>query len=220
VGLGFAVGIRSARWTISRGSNSTTPSFLLALLDGRAVAGDASLLDRIAARVHSPAAHARILDALKRLIDERHARFNDTFYQVEPDIKDAPGALRDLWAAHAIAGLTDPGLVDRGPADRARLDEAEEFLLRLRSILHLAHKRNNNVLSHELQERAAQLMGYAGAPRQQVERLMGDYFRHARAISRSLAWVRQKRTRAGGRQRRPVARRHSIRRHRSRRHAS
>jgi [protein-PII] uridylyltransferase len=188
--LGFAVGHQIRQMDDFARLELDNPEFLLALLDGRAVAGDTSLLDRIAARVHSPAAHARILDALKRLIDERHARFNDTFYQVEPDVKDAPGALRDVWAARTIAGLTDPGLVDRGPADRARLDEAEEFMLRLRSILHVAHKRNNNVLSHELQERAAQLMGYAGAPRQQVERLMGDYFRHARAISRSLAWVR------------------------------
>ena len=167
------------------------PEFLLALLDARAVAGDRVLLEGIAARVRTPAAHARILDALKRLIDDRHARFNDTFYQLEPDIKDAPGALRDLWAARTIAALTDPALIDRGPTDRARLDEAEEFLLRLRSILHVQHKRNQNVLSHESQEHAALLMGYTGEPRHQVERLMGDYFRHARAVSRSLEWVRQ-----------------------------
>src|SRR5437867_3509894 len=167
------------------------PEFLLALLDARAVAGDRVLLDRVAARVRTPAAHARILEALKRLIDDRHGRFNDTFYQLEPDIKDAPGALRDLWAARTIAALTDPGLIDRGPADLARLDDAEEFLLRVRSILHAQHKRNQNVLNHESQEHAAQLMGYAGAPRSQVERLMGDYFRHARAVSRSLGWVRQ-----------------------------
>jgi len=167
------------------------PEFLLALLDARAVAGDATLLQRIAAQVHTPAAHARILGALEHLIDERHARFNDTFYQLEPDIKDAPGALRDLWAARTIAALTDPALLDRGPAARARLDEAEEFLLRVRSILHVEHKRNRNVLSHEIQEQAAERMGYQGAPRQRVERLMGDYFRHARAVSRSLRWVRQ-----------------------------
>ena len=168
------------------------PEFLLALLDARAVAGDAGLLTRIAARVHSPAAHAAILDALKRLIDERHAPFNDTLYQLEPDVKDAPGALRDLMAARTIAALTDPALLDRGHVDRARLDEAEEFLLRLRSILHAEHKRNRNVLSHEMQELAAQRMGYAGVqPGQQVERLMGDYFRYARLVSRSLDWVRQ-----------------------------
>src|SRR5262249_34296925 len=167
------------------------PEFLLALLDALAVAGDRALLEGIAARVRTPAAHARILDSLKRLIDDRHVRFNDTFYQLEPDIKDAPGALRDLWAARTIAAMTDPALLDRGPTDPPRLGEAEEFLLRLRSILHLEHKRNSNVLRHEIQERAAERMGYAGAPRQQVERLMGDYFRHARAVSRSLRWVRQ-----------------------------
>ena len=167
------------------------PEFLLALLDARAVAGAATLLERVAARVHTPASRARILDLLKRLIGERHARFNDTFYQLEPDLKDAPGALRDLWAVRTIAALTDPALADRGPADRTRLDEAEEFLLRLRSILHVEHKRDNNVLSHERQERAAERMGYAGVPRQQVERLMSDYFRHARIVSRSLGWVCQ-----------------------------
>src|SRR5438552_3827144 len=167
------------------------PEFLLALLDARAVAGDARLLERMAAMVRTPAAHARILAALQTLIDERHAPFNDTFYQLEPDIKDAPGALRDLWALRTIAALTDPALIDRGQADRSRLGDAEEFLMRVRSILHVAHKRNKNVLNHETQEQTAQLMGYAGTPRQQVERLMGDYFRHARAVSRSLAWVRQ-----------------------------
>ncbi len=167
------------------------PEFLLALLDARAVAGEATLLDRIAARVRTPAAHARILDALARLIDERHARFNDTFYQLEPDIKDAPGATRDLWAARTIAALTDPALIDRGQADRGRLDEAEEFHLRIRSLLHAEHKRNNNTLNHEIQELVARVMGYAGEPRRQVEHLMGDYFRHARVVSRSLGWVRQ-----------------------------
>ena len=32
------------------------------------------------------------LDALRALIVERHARFNDTLYQLEPDVKEAPGA--------------------------------------------------------------------------------------------------------------------------------
>ena len=190
--LHFAVGQQIRRVEDFAQLEIDNPEFLLALLDARAVAGDAALLDRVVAQVRTPAAHARILEALQRLIDERHAGFNGTFYQLEPDIKDAPGALRDLMAVRTIAALTDPALLDRGPADRARLDEAEEFLLRLRSILHVEHKRNKNVLNHEIQEQAAQRMGYAGGqPGQQVERLMGDYFRHARAVSRSLGWVRQ-----------------------------
>src|SRR6185503_6367650 len=50
---------------------------------------------------------------------------------------------------------------------------------------------NQNVLSHEMQERTADLLGYPGAePRQRVERLMSDYFRHARIVSRTLEWAR------------------------------
>src|SRR5262249_48968255 len=88
--------------------------------------------------------------------------------------------------------LTDPALLDHALADPVRLDEAEDFLLRVRSIVHLERKRNQNILTHELQEKAAQLLGYAGAHAQQSgERLMSDYFRHARAADRSLEWARK-----------------------------
>jgi len=166
------------------------PEFLLALLDARRVVGDPALHSRFVAVFHRPETHASILELLQHLIDERHARFNGTLYQLEPDTKDAPGALRDLLAVRTIARLTDPGLLARGPADPARLDDAEDFLLRVRSIVHLERKRNQNVLSHELQETAAQTLGYAGEPQQRVERLMSDYFRHARIVSRLLEWAR------------------------------
>ncbi len=43
-----------------------------------------------------------------------------------------------------------------------------------------------------MQERTAELLGYPGAePRQRVERLMSDYFRHARIVHRSLDWARK-----------------------------
>jgi [protein-PII] uridylyltransferase len=167
------------------------PEFLLALLDARRIVGDPELYRRFLAAFHRPETHAAILDMLQKLIDERHAQFNGTLYQLEPDTKDAPGALRDLLAVRTIARLSDPALLGHGPADPARLDDAEDFLLRVRSIVHLERKRNQNILSHELQERAAHLLGYAGPqPQQRVERLMSDYFRHARIVSRSLDWAR------------------------------
>jgi len=99
---------------------------------------------------------------------------------------------QDLLAVRTIARLTDPALLGHGPADPARLDEAEDFLFRVRSIVHLERNRNQNTLTHELQEKAGLLLGYAGdQPQQRVERLMGDYFRHARIVSRSLEWARK-----------------------------
>ena len=166
--------------------------FLLALLDARPVAGIRSLFDRFRTRFHTASTHAYILKSLLELIDRRHAAFNATLYQLEPDVKEAPGALRDLTATRTIGMLTDPLLLRRGPADPARVDQAEDFLLRVRSTLHLGAGRNQNVLSHEMQERTADLLGYPGAePRQRVERLMSDYFRHARVVTRSLDWARK-----------------------------
>jgi [protein-PII] uridylyltransferase len=173
-------------------TDADNPEFLLALLDARPIAGDRDLFDRFAGTFHRAALHAQLLDALLRLTDERHAPFNATFYQLEPDVKAAPGGLRDLAAVRAIAQLTDPALLQQGPSDRARLDEAEEFLLRTRSILHLESARNQNVLSHAMQEKAAGILTYPGAlPQARVERLMGDYFRHARGVARWLEWMRR-----------------------------
>jgi [protein-PII] uridylyltransferase len=141
---------------------------------------------------HRPATHAYIVRSLLKLIEERHTKFNATLYQLEPDVKEAPGALRDVMAARTIASLTDPLLLRRGPADPGRFEDAEDFLLRVRSILHLEAGRNQNVLNHELQEKTADVLGYPGAqPQQRVERLMSDYFRHARTVARSLEWARR-----------------------------
>src|SRR5262245_54506099 len=168
------------------------PEFLMALVDARPVAGDRPLYDRFESAFHHAGTHAHVVGALNTLIDDRYAQFNATLYQLEPDVKEAPGALRDLTAMRWIAGLTDPSLLRRGPEELARIDDAEDFLLRVRSILHLESNRNHNQLSHSLQERAAEVLGYPGAlPQQRVERLMSDYFRHARVVTRALAWTRK-----------------------------
>lgn len=166
------------------------PEFLLALTDARPVVGDATLLDAFLARSNTARTATRTLDALKTLIAERHARFNDTLYQLEPDVKDSPGGLRDLFGAQTITLLTDPTLLAQGGAGARALEDAEEFLLRVRSVLHLEAGRHQNVLHHEVQEKVAQRLGYQGtSARQSVERFMSDYFRHARAIERSLRWA-------------------------------
>jgi [protein-PII] uridylyltransferase len=190
--LGVVVGHQVRELSDFDQLETDNPEFLLALVDARPVAGGRDLFDRFSTVFHSASTHGFILKSLLDLIDQRHAAFNGTLYQLEPDVKDSPGALRDLFATRTIALLTDPLLLRRGPADPARFDDAEDFLLRVRSTLHLEGERQQNVLSHELQERTAELLGYPGAePRMRVERLMSDYFRHARIVNRSLEWARK-----------------------------
>lgn len=170
--------------------DTANTEFLLAVLDARPVAGDGALFERLQGRIASLLDHGRdpAIAALLELVETRHAQFNGTIYQLEPDIKSAPGGLRDIAAIRYLHTLGDARFAE----ERSRLTpivrEAEDFLLRIRAVLHAESGRDANVLTHELQERAADALGFDGdGPRPRVERLMGAYFRTARAIARALA---------------------------------
>src|SRR4029450_9515343 len=90
------------------------PEFLLALLDARPVAGPRELFEAFSTAFHTAPTHAFIRQALLTLLETRHAEFNGTLYQLEPDVKDAPGALRDLAGARTLAAVTDPRRPRRG----------------------------------------------------------------------------------------------------------
>lgn len=173
---------------------SDNPEFLLALLDIRFLEGDRDLHAEFETRTRATIndKNAQVLDTLFSLTDQRHAEFHDTLYQLEPDVKDVPGGLRDIWATRTILKLAD-GLTGTAETCRTdRLQDAEEFLLRVRSLLHLDSGRNLNVFGHEHQEKFAQRLGYAGPDlRHQVEGLMSDYFRHARLVWRAQGRARR-----------------------------
>ncbi len=174
--------------------DTTNPEYLLALMDLRPLAGDRDLIDRLEAvlRSSAPVWRPQILAALVALTDERHSEFHDTLYQLEPDVKDGPGALRDVWATRMMLRLGgDRRRIARG-ASPDRLSDAEEFLMRIRSGLHADTGRSVNVLSYELQEKAVDRLRYAGADmRRRVEALMTDYFKDARSVTRALGRVRR-----------------------------
>ena len=167
------------------------PKHLLALLEARFLAGEQSVFESFSKTCLSENSAWRqpTQRALIDLTNKRHAHYNRTVFQLEPDIKDAPGALRDATAMRLFERLEpNPGGYRLISNDIGRLREAEDFLLRIRSILHLERGRNYNDLSHELQETVAALFGSPGEKAsQQVESLMSTYFHHARLIERSLA---------------------------------
>jgi [protein-PII] uridylyltransferase len=81
--------------------DTTNPEYLLALMDLRPLANDRELTDKLGSVMKSsaPVWRPQILDALVALTDRRHSEFQDTLYQLEPDVKDGPGALRDVGDA-------------------------------------------------------------------------------------------------------------------------
>ena len=163
------------------------PEYLVALLDARFIDGDNDVFSAFsdACLKQGTAWQAPTLESLQNLITRRHSQFNHTLYHLEPDVKNVPGGLRDISAARMLQRLTRP---DLPPVfEMHLLAEAEDFMLRIRSILHLERGRNLNVLTHELQEIAASAFGLQNsAPQRRVETLMSTYFHHARIVSRSL----------------------------------
>ncbi len=110
---------------------------------------------------------------LVRLTLERWARFHQTIYHLEPDVKEAPGTLRDLHWIEWMDRLR-PG-VAREALDRLRPSRA--FLYQLRWRLHERAGRNDNRLLFDAQDLLFDRPAEG----------MRDYFRHARAIHREAA---------------------------------
>lgn len=130
------------------------------------------------------------LRALAASHEERHKQFNDTIYQLEPDIKEAPGGLRDFqtarWVGRILLGLEEVRLFGQkglfGAHELEQILQAQTFLLELRNDLHFLTGRNRNVLSHELQAEIAHARNYAGTDHRAVEQLTKDYFLRAKLI--------------------------------------
>ncbi len=180
--------------------DTTNPEYLLALMDLRPLAGDRDLMDRLDNTLTSsePVWRPQILETLVTLTDQRHSEFHDTLYQLEPDVKDGPGALRDVWAARTMLRLGGDRRSVAREASPDRLDDAEEFLMRIRSGLHLDTGRNVNVLSYELQEKAVARLRYDGRRYASPRRSADDRLLQGRTQRDPRAGTRAPRRAASG----------------------
>lgn len=175
-----------------------------ALLEARFLAGTTTLYDNFtdAYRKHylqnDPKAYI-----VARLGDQasRRAQHGGTVFMQEPDIKNGVGGLRDyqntLWMARVRLGITRlDELAEQNylqPAELRAMQEAYDFLLRVRNELHYMSKHPTDVLHLEIQPRLAASIGYPQVGLlERVEAFMQDYYRHAQAIYRISQIVEQR----------------------------
>jgi [protein-PII] uridylyltransferase len=150
----------------------------VSLLDQRFLGGDRGVYARLAEKLPRfvQAQREPLIRHLARLTRERHCKFHDTYYHLEPDIKETPGGLRDYQIVRWLRQIRD---IDGGAPE---LDDAFGFLARLRTGLHVAARRDANVLTFEAQDVAAEQWGMPDAAV-----WMRQYYRHARAVSGAAA---------------------------------
>ena len=178
------------------------------LIDLRRVAGDESIvadLGQGARRTIFEPHLEGFLDMLEQDTVRRHERFGDSLYLLEPDVKQGRGGLRDLdvaeWAARARwDARTTPDYVRTGALLQREVDELEaarEMLWRVRNLLHLRAKRQQDRLTFADQEEIADELGFVDGITLGVEQFMQVYYRHARVVAqtaeRMLARARPKR---------------------------
>ncbi|MGH8307203.1 MAG: [protein-PII] uridylyltransferase, partial [Gammaproteobacteria bacterium] len=117
---------------------------------------------------------------------QRHAKYHDTAYRLEPNIKEGPGGLRDIqmigWVAkrHFNANTLHSLLEHQFlTADEYRkLQHGQAFLWRVRFALHLLYSRREDRLLFDAQPRLATQFAYRDMPASlAVEQFMQEYYR-------------------------------------------
>lgn len=166
--------------------------FGLALLDLRPVAGDVSVVEALEKKLmafEKGRDGRRILTELEKLVRDRHGKYGETLFHLEPNIKDCPGGLRDT---HVCLWLERLPRESRQETEESEFHEAVDFLMAVRCFLHWRHERDDNVLDWMAQDAAAARgIGLPGAGREGRRAVdpaywMRVYFRHARAVDRRL----------------------------------
>jgi [protein-PII] uridylyltransferase len=182
--------------------DTNNTEFTISLLDCRYLSGDRDLFRRLRDKV-IPKLVVResktLLQGLAEVTRERHAKHGMTLYHLEPNLKEAPGGLRDYnvacWLSliSAMDKLHDwPDASSLRAPVRKQLEAALDFLMSARCFLHFRHGRDDNTLSWEAQdEAAARKIGAVDAETLSAADWMRIYFGHARAVQRAVMQLQE-----------------------------
>jgi [protein-PII] uridylyltransferase len=172
------------------------------LMESRTIAGPERLRQRMQQVTSTeqmwPSKHFFL--AKRKEAKARHAKYNDTEYNLEPNVKGSPGGLRDiqtiLWVARRQFGsLNLHSLVQEGflvDSEYSMLASAQEFLWKVRYALHMLAGRAEDRLLFDHQRKIAGLLGFEdGDGKLAVERFMQKYYRVVMGVAELSELINQ-----------------------------
>ena len=161
------------------------------LLERRLLAGSRLLYERFCRRFEATLDVRAFFEAKALEQQQRHIRYQDTAYNLEPNVKESPGGLRDLqtvmWIARAAGlGQSWKELAARGlmtARESREVVRQERLVDDLRIRLHYLAGRREDRLVFDVQTALARDLGFADTPhRRASEHLMQRYYRAAKSI--------------------------------------
>lgn len=186
IGLKIGHSVRSIKHCVREAKADITVA--TNLLESRPLAGNRELFSKMRQRTHSNKVWSSraFFEAKRAEQEQRHTKHDNTEYNLEPNIKEAPGGLRDIqtidWVAkhhYGVANLIELVGTDFLSEEEFQLiSQGEEFLWRVRYGLHMIAGRPEERLSFEHQRKLAELFGYRDTgERLAVEQFMQRYYR-------------------------------------------
>lgn len=190
VGLDVGHGVRTVEECVAAAEDDITVR--TTLLESRLLCGSRARFHALEAALRASMDPAAFFEAKRLEQEQRYARHQDTAYALEPNLKDAPGGLRDLhviqWLGRASgigarwSDLERGGLVDH--AEAMQLARLEQRLHDLRIRLHYLAQRREDRLVFDFQAALAAQLGLKdSASRRASELLMQAYYRTAKAVT-------------------------------------
>jgi [protein-PII] uridylyltransferase len=190
IGLEIGSSVRTVDECVEESQRDVTVQ--TALLESRYLCG-ARRVFSVFRRANASSMDAKAFLRAKMLeMHQRHQKFEDTPYSLEPNCKESPGGLRDLqvliWVARAAGlGKTWSELAAKGlitPFEVKQLQRNEGLLRLIRARLHMVAGRREDRLVFDLQTAVAESFGYEATRGQRVsEMLMRRYYWAAKAVA-------------------------------------
>ncbi len=190
IGLEIGHSVRTVEDCLNEAAGDITVQ--TALIEARLLTGDSALFARLEAGLRAALDTQAFFHAKRIEQDDRHLRYQETPFSLEPNCKESPGGLRDLqvilWIAQAAgygngwSDLERHGFITR--EEEQHLERCEGFLRVLRTRLHLKLGRREDRLLFDYQTALAQELGFEATPtRRPSERLMQEYYRTAKTVT-------------------------------------
>ena len=189
-GLEIASSVRTVAECISESEQDITVR--TSLLEARFICGKRSLLKEFTKAFEAAMDPKAFFQAKLAEQIQRHYKYQDTPYSLEPNCKESPGGLRDLqiisWVSKAallgdtFKDLNEAGLITQ--RELTELNRNQRFLETLRANLHLLAGRRQDVIVFDLQTALAKSMGIEEeSSRLASEAIMRRYYWAAKAVN-------------------------------------